>query len=165
MSQNPRAKLTAQLQERILILDGGMGTMIQRCQFSEEEFRGTQFADWPSDLKGNNDLLSMTQPERIKALHKGYLDAGADIIETNSFNSTSIAMADYDMQDLARDINVAAARVAREAADEASTPDKPRYVAGVLGPTNRTASISPDVNDPGYRNTNFDALVLSLIHI
>ena len=159
MSQNPRAKLTAQLQERILILDGGMGTMIQRCQFSEEEFRGTQFADWPSDLKGNNDLLSMTQPERIKALHKGYLDAGADIIETNSFNSTSIAMADYDMQDLARDINVAAARVAREAADEASTPDKPRYVAGVLGPTNRTASISPDVNDPGYRNTNFDALV------
>ncbi|MBQ24535.1 methionine synthase [Alcanivorax sp.] len=159
MSQNPRAKLTAQLQERILILDGGMGTMIQRCQFSEEEFRGSQFADWPSDLKGNNDLLSMTQPERIKALHKGYLDAGADIIETNSFNSTSIAMADYDMQDLARDINVAAARVAREAADEASTPDKPRYVAGVLGPTNRTASISPDVNDPGYRNTNFDALV------
>ena len=102
MSQNPRAKLTAQLQERILILDGGMGTMIQRCQFSEEEFRGTRFADWPSDLKGNNDLLSMTQPERIKALHKGYLDAGADIIETNSFNSTSIAMADYDMQDLAR---------------------------------------------------------------
>ena len=159
MSQNPRAQLTAQLKERILILDGGMGTMIQRCQFSEEEFRGTQFADWPSDLKGNNDLLSMTQPERIKALHKGYLDAGADIIETNSFNSTSIAMADYDMQDLARDINVAAARVAREAADEASTPDKPRYVAGVLGPTNRTASISPDVNDPGYRNTNFDALV------
>ncbi|KZZ29038.1 methionine synthase [Alcanivorax sp. HI0083] len=159
MSQNPRAQLTAQLKERILILDGGMGTMIQRCQFSEEEFRGSQFADWPSDLKGNNDLLSMTQPERIKALHKGYLDAGADIIETNSFNSTSIAMADYDMQDLARDINVAAARVAREAADEASTPDKPRYVAGVLGPTNRTASISPDVNDPGYRNTNFDALV------
>lgn len=159
MSQNPRAQLTAQLKERILILDGGMGTMIQRCQFSEEEFRGSQFADWPSDLKGNNDLLSLTQPERIKALHKGYLDAGADIIETNSFNSTSIAMADYDMQDLARDINVAAARVAREAADEASTPDKPRYVAGVLGPTNRTASISPDVNDPGYRNTNFDALV------
>ena len=159
MSQNPRAQLTAQLQERILILDGGMGTMIQRCKFSEEEFRGSQFADWPSDLKGNNDLLSMTQPERIKALHKGYLDAGADIIETNSFNSTSIAMADYDMQYLARDINVAAARVAREAADEASTPDKPRYVAGVLGPTNRTASISPDVNDPGYRNTNFDTLV------
>ncbi|WP_417215274.1 methionine synthase [Alcanivorax sp.] len=163
MSQNPRAKLTAQLQERILILDGGMGTMIQRCQFSEEEFRGSQFADWPSDLKGNNDLLSMTQPERIKALHKGYLDAGADIIETNSFNSTSIAMADYDMQDLARDINVAAARVAREAADEASTPDKPRYVAGVLGPTNRTASISPDVNDPGFRNTNFDALVAAYL--
>ena len=153
------AQLTAQLKERILILDGGMGTMIQRCKFTEEEFRGARFADWPSDLKGNNDLLSMTQPERIKALHKGYLDAGADIIETNSFNSTSIAMADYDMQDLAREINVASARVAREAADEASTPDKPRYVAGVLGPTNRTASISPDVNDPGYRNTHFDALV------
>ena len=159
MSQNSRAQLTAQLKERILILDGGMGTMIQRCKFTEEEFRGARFADWPSDLKGNNDLLSMTQPERIKALHKGYLDAGADIIETNSFNSTSIAMADYDMQDLAREINVASARVAREAADEASTPDKPRYVAGVLGPTNRTASISPDVNDPGYRNTHFDALV------
>jgi 5-methyltetrahydrofolate--homocysteine methyltransferase len=159
MSQNSRARLTAQLKERILILDGGMGTMIQRCKFTEEEFRGARFADWPSDLKGNNDLLSMTQPERIKALHKGYLDAGADIIETNSFNSTSIAMADYDMQDLAREINVASARVAREAADEASTPDKPRYVAGVLGPTNRTASISPDVNDPGYRNTHFDALV------
>ena len=158
-SQNSRAQLTAQLKERILILDGGMGTMIQRCKFTEEEFRGARFADWPSDLKGNNDLLSMTQPERIKALHKGYLDAGADIIETNSFNSTSIAMADYDMQDLAREINVASARVAREAADEASTPDKPRYVAGVLGPTNRTASISPDVNDPGYRNTHFDALV------
>ncbi len=159
MSQNSRAQLTAQLKERILILDGGMGTMIQRCKFTEEEFRGARFADWPRDLKGNNDLLSMTQPERIKALHKGYLDAGADIIETNSFNSTSIAMADYDMQDLAREINVASARVAREAADEASTPDKPRYVAGVLGPTNRTASISPDVNDPGYRNTHFDALV------
>ncbi|WP_062810509.1 methionine synthase [Alcanivorax sp. NBRC 102028] len=159
MSQNSRAQLTAQLKERILILDGGMGTMIQRCKFTEEEFRGARFADWPSDLKGNNDLLSMTQPERIKALHKGYLDAGADIIETNSFNSTSIAMADYDMQDLAREINVASARVAREAADEASTTDKPRYVAGVLGPTNRTASISPDVNDPGYRNTHFDALV------
>lgn len=159
MSKRVRASLTAQLQERILILDGGMGTMIQGCKFTEEDFRGSRFADWPSDLKGNNDLLCMTQPERIKALHKGYLDAGADIIETNSFNATSIAMADYDMQDLAREINVAAARVAREAADEASTPDKPRYVAGVLGPTNRTASISPDVNDPGYRNTNFDKLV------
>ncbi|MCK0152443.1 methionine synthase [Alcanivorax sp. S6407] len=159
MTSSLRATLTAKLQERILILDGGMGTMIQRCKFSEEDYRGSQFADWPSDLKGNNDLLCITQPERIKALHKGYLDAGADIIETNSFNATSIAMADYDMQDLARDINVAAARVARQAADEASTPDKPRYVAGVLGPTNRTASISPDVNDPGFRNVNFDTLV------
>ena len=159
MSKSVRAPLTAQLQQRILILDGGMGTMIQGCKFTEEDFRGSRFADWPSDLKGNNDLLCMTQPERIKELHKGYLDAGADIIETNSFNATSIAMADYDMQDLAREINVAAALVAREAADEASTPDKPRYVAGVLGPTNRTASISPDVNDPGFRNTNFDKLV------
>ena len=159
MFKSVRAPLTAQLQQRILILDGGMGTMIQGCKFTEEDFRGSRFADWPSDLKGNNDLLCMTQPERIKELHKGYLDAGADIIETNSFNATSIAMADYDMQDLAREINVAAARVARQAADEASTPDKPRYVAGVLGPTNRTASISPDVNDPGYRNTNFDKLV------
>ncbi len=163
MSKSVRAPLTAQLQDRILILDGGMGTMIQRCKFSEEEYRGSQYADWPSDLKGNNDLLCITQPERIKALHKGYLDAGADIIETNSFNATSIAMADYDMQDLAREINVAAARVAREAADEASTPDKPRYVAGVLGPTNRTASISPDVNDPGYRNTSFDQLVAAYL--
>ena len=159
MTSNLRAQLTAQLQQRILILDGGMGTMIQRCKFSEEDYRGTQYADWPSDLKGNNDLLCITQRDRIKALHKGYLDAGADIIETNSFNATSIAMADYDMQDLAREINVAAASVAREAADEASTPDKPRYVAGVLGPTNRTASISPDVNDPGFRNVTFDALV------
>lgn len=159
MPKSVRAPLTAQLQQRILILDGGMGTMIQGCKFTEEDFRGSRFADWPSDLKGNNDLLCMTQPERIKELHKGYLDAGADIIETNSFNATSIAMADYDMQDLAREINVAAARVARQAADEASTPDKPRYVAGVLGPTNRTASISPDVNDPGFRNTNFDKLV------
>ncbi|EKF73582.1 B12-dependent methionine synthase [Alcanivorax hongdengensis A-11-3] len=159
MSQSVRAQLTAQMKDRILILDGGMGTMIQRCKFTEEQYRGSQYADWPSDLKGNNDLLCITQPEQIKALHKGYLDAGADIIETNSFNATSIAMADYDMQDLARDINVAAARVARQAADEASTPDKPRYVAGVLGPTNRTASISPDVNDPGFRNVSFDQLV------
>ena len=161
MSKRVRASLTAQLQERILILDGGMGTMIQGCKFTEEDFRGSRFADWPSDLKGNNDLLCMTQPERIKALHKGYLDAGADIIETNSFNATSIAMADYDMQAISREINVAAAQLARKACDEftAKNPDKPRLVAGVIGPTSRTASISPDVNDPGKRNVTFDELV------
>jgi len=163
MSTNRREQLTALLRERIVILDGGMGTMIQRLKLSEQQYRGSQYADWPSDLKGNNDLLSVTQPEMIEQLHRDYLNAGADIIETNSFNSTAIAMADYDMQDLARQINVAAARVARRAADSVSTPDRPRFVAGVLGPTNRTASISPDVNDPGYRNTNFDRLVASYL--
>ncbi len=161
MSQSVRDQLNALLAERILVLDGGMGTMIQNRAFSEEEFRAERFKDWHCDLKGNNDLLCITQADEIKALHRAYMEAGADIIETNSFNSTRIAMADYDMQELAREINVAAARVAREAADEMTreTPDKPRFVTGVLGPTNRTASISPDVNDPGYRNVNFDELV------
>ena len=159
MSADTHAQLIAELERRILILDGGMGTMIQGCGFDEQAYRGTQFADWHSDLKGNNDLLCITQAERIEGLHAAYLEAGADIIETNSFNATSIAMADYDMQDIARDINVAAAKVARRAADRFSTPQRPRYVAGVLGPTNRTASISPDVNDPGYRNVHFDQLV------
>ena len=161
MTETARARLEALLQERILILDGGMGTMIQKCGFGEADYRGERFADWHCDLKGNNDLLCITQPDQIRALHTGYLDAGADIIETNSFNATSVAMADYDMESLAREINVHAARVARQAADEASarTPDKPRFVAGVLGPTNRTASISPDVNDPGYRAISFDQLV------
>jgi len=163
MSSNRREQLTALLRERIVVLDGGMGTMIQRLQLSEAQYRGSQYADWPSDLKGNNDLLSITQPEMIEQLHRDYLNAGADIIETNSFNSTAIAMADYDMQDLAREINVAAARVARRAADAVATPERPRFVAGVLGPTNRTASISPDVNDPGYRNTDFDRLVASYL--
>ena len=163
MSSNRREQLTALLRERIVILDGGMGTMIQRLALSEAQYRGSQYADWPSDLKGNNDLLSITQPEMIEQLHRDYLNAGADIIETNSFNSTAIAMADYDMQDLAREINVAAARVARRAADAVATPERPRFVAGVLGPTNRTASISPDVNDPGYRNTDFDRLVASYL--
>lgn len=147
--------------ERILIFDGAMGTMIQRYKLDEAAYRGERFKDWPSDIKGNNDLLSLTQPEIIREIHGEYLAAGADIIETNTFNGTNISMADYDMQDLAYEINVAAAKVAREAADEwtAKTPEKPRFVAGAIGPTNRTASISPDVNNPGYRNVSFDELV------
>ncbi|MDH3887212.1 MAG: methionine synthase [Gammaproteobacteria bacterium] len=152
---------TKLLGERILFLDGAMGTMIQRHKLEEADYRGERFADWPSDLKGNNDLLSLTQPEIIRDIHTRYLEAGADIIETNTFNTTRIAMADYGMQDLSHEINVASARLAREAADAvtASTPEKPRFVAGVLGPTNRTASISPDVNDPGFRNVSYDQLV------
>lgn len=153
------SKLSTLAKERILILDGAMGTMIQDRQFSEEDYRGEQFADWHCDVKGNNDLLVLTQPEAIRAIHAAYFAAGADIIETNTFNATTIAMADYDMQDIAKDINIAAARIAKEVALEYSTPDKPRFVAGVLGPTNRTASISPDVNDPGARNVTFDELV------
>ncbi len=148
-------------EERILIIDGAMGTMIQRHKLSEEDYRGTQYADWNQDIKGNNDLLSITQPQIIKEIHSQYLEAGADIIGTNTFNATTISMADYAMESIASDINLAAAKVAREAADEWSekTPDKPRFVAGSIGPTNRTASISPDVNNPGYRNVSFDELV------
>ncbi|MFP1680466.1 methionine synthase [Alloalcanivorax sp. C16-2] len=163
MTTHRREQLNALLRDRILILDGGMGTMIQRLKLSEEQYRGSQYADWHCDLKGNNDLLSITQPEMIEQLHRDYLEAGADIIETNSFNSTSIAMADYDMQELVHDINLAAARVARRAADAVATAERPRFVAGVLGPTNRTASISPDVNDPGYRAVNFDQLVAAYV--
>jgi 5-methyltetrahydrofolate--homocysteine methyltransferase len=153
------------LRERVVILDGAMGTMIQRHKLDEAAYRGERFADWGHDLKGNNDLLVLTQPQIIRGIHSAYLEAGADIVETNSFNATRIAMADYAMEELAYEINVAAARLAREAADAMTllTPDKPRFVAGVLGPTNRTASISPDVNDPGYRNTSFDALVESYV--
>ncbi|WP_151705300.1 methionine synthase [Nitrincola alkalilacustris] len=149
------------LNNRILFLDGGMGTMIQELKLQEEDYRGARFADWPSDLKGNNDLLVLTQPELIRRIHCQYLEAGADIIETNTFNATVIAMADYGMESLSYEINVEAARLAREACDEitAKTPTRPRYVAGVLGPTNRTASISPDVNDPGFRNVSFDELI------
>ena len=136
-----------------------MGTMIQRCNLGEADYRGERFADWPSDLKGNNDLLVLTRPEVIRDIHSQYLDAGADIIEANTFNATRIAMADYAMEDLSYEINVAAARLAREAADAAETDDKPRFVAGILGPTNRTCSISPDVNDPGFRNITFEQLV------
>ncbi|MEW6692703.1 MAG: methionine synthase [Pseudomonadota bacterium] len=155
------AALHAALRERIVILDGAMGTMIQRHKLDEAAYRGERFKDWGHDLKGNNDLLVLTQPRIIRDIHWAYLEAGADILETNSFNATRIAMADYAMEELSYEINVAAARLAREAADEmtARTPDRPRFVAGVLGPTNRTASISPDVNDPGFRNTSFDQLV------
>ena len=136
-----------------------MGTMIQRHTLEEEHFRGERFADWHTDLKGNNDLLSLTQPDIICDIHRAYLDAGADIIETNTFNSTTISQADYDMQAISREINVASAQLARKAVDEFSTPERPRFVAGVLGPTSRTASLSPDVNDPGARNVTFDELV------
>jgi len=152
--------LESQLNKRIMFLDGAMGTMIQQYELGEIDYRGQQFKDWDSDLKGNNDLLSITQPDIIKSIHSQYLEAGADIIETNTFSSTTIAMADYNMEHLAYELNVASAKVAREAADKAEAKDNtPRFVAGVLGPTNRTASISPDVNDPGFRNVNFDQLV------
>ena len=152
--------LEQQLANNILILDGAMGTMIQAYKFEEQDYRGERFADWHSDVKGNNDLLSLTQPEVIKAIHLEYLEAGADILETNTFNATTIAMADYDMEELSAEINLKAAQIARAAADEYTKkdPKKPRFVAGVLGPTNRTCSISPDVNDPAFRNVNFDEL-------
>lgn len=149
------------LSERILVLDGAMGTMIQQHRLEEADYRGEEFANWPCDVKGNNDLLVLTQPALIADIHRQYLLAGADIIETNSFNATSIAMADYQMEALSARINREAAALARKVCDEitALEPHKPRYVAGVLGPTNRTASISPDVNDPGFRNVSFDELV------
>lgn len=163
MSKYPQSKsesLNAAIQKNILILDGAMGTMIQQHELSEADYRGSQYADWPSDLQGNNDLLSLTKPDLISDIHRLYLEAGADIIETNTFNANSISMADYDMQALVRELNLSSASLARKAVDEftAKTPDKPRFVAGVLGPTNRTASISPDVNDPGFRNVSFDML-------
>ncbi|ATG75281.1 methionine synthase [Zobellella denitrificans] len=162
MSRSPVfSQLEQALAERILIIDGGMGTMIQSYRLDEAAYRGERFADWPSDLKGNNDLLVLTQPEIIGQIHSDYFAAGADIIETNTFNATTIAMADYQMESLAAEINLEAARLARRVADEwtAKEPHKPRFVAGVLGPTNRTASISPDVNDAGKRNVTFDQLV------
>ncbi|WP_428637262.1 methionine synthase, partial [Shewanella sp.] len=152
------------LNNEILILDGAMGTMIQNHKLEEADFRGARFADWPCDLKGNNDLLVLTQAELIKQIHKDYLEAGADIIETNTFNATRVAMADYKMQELSREINLEGARLARAACDEVSgATGRQCYVAGVLGPTNRTCSISPDVNDPGYRNIHFDELVSAYI--
>lgn len=158
-------RLIAAAAQRILVLDGAMGTMIQQHNFNEDDYRGERFVDWPSDVKGNNDLLSLTQAEAILAIHCAYLQAGADIIETNTFNATSISMADYNMQALAKEINLEATRLARKAADKYSalTPDQPRFVAGVLGPTSRTASISPNVNDPGERNVTFDQLVAAYV--
>jgi len=155
------AQLNDLLTHRILMLDGAMGTMIQSYKLNEVDYRGTRFADFPQDLKGNNDLLMLTQPQIIHAIHTGYLEAGADIIETNTFNSNSASMADYQMQDLVYELNLSGAKLAHEAAQamEAKTPEKPRFVAGVLGPTTKTASISPDVNDPGFRNITFDKLV------
>ena len=140
-----------------------MGTMIQTYKLAEADYRGERFAGYGSDLKGNNDLLVLTQPQIIREIHSAYLEAGADILETNTFNATSIAMADYHMEELVYEINFAAAKLARDAADEfeAKNPAKPRFVAGVLGPTNRTASISPEVNDPGFRNVTFDQLVVA----
>ena len=146
------------LKERILIIDGAMGTMIQRHKLTEADYRGERFKNWHTDVKGNNDLLSITQPNIITGIHKLYLDAGADIIETNTFSSTSIAQADYDMQSLAFELNVASARCARAAADEYTKkdPGKPRFVAGAIGPLNKTLSLSPDVNNPGFRAVTFD---------
>ncbi len=146
------------LKHRIVILDGAMGTMVQRLKLSEAQFRGERFKDFHKDVKGNNELLVLTQPQFISDIHRGYLAAGADLIETDTFGATSVAQADYDMQDLAREMNVAAARLARAACDQFSTPDKPRFVVGALGPTPKTASISPDVNDPGARNITFEQL-------
>ncbi len=146
--------------ERILIIDGAMGTMIQQHKLGEEHYRGERFADHSKDIKGNNDLLVLTQPEIIQEIHGKYLEAGADIIETNTFNAQRISLADYHMEELGYEMNVEAAKLARRAADEwtKKTPEKPRFVAGAVGPTNRTASISPDVNNPGYRNVSFDEL-------
>ena len=152
-------KLQQALKDRILILDGAMGTMIQRNPLEEADFRGERFADWPSDVKGNNDLLTLTQPSIIQGIHEEYLEAGADIIEANTFSCTTIAMKDYGMEELSYEMNVEAAKLARAAADKFSTDDKPRFVAGILGPTSSTASISPDVNDPGFRNITFQQLV------
>ena len=161
--KDPAALLSKLARERILILDGAMGTMIQGYSLGEAEYRGERFADWKSDVKGNNDLLVLTQPQIIQEIHEAYLEAGSDIIETNTFNGTSISMADYHMEDLAYEINYEAAKLCRAAADKytALTPEKPRFVAGAIGPTNRTASISPDVNNPGFRNVTFEELVES----
>ena len=146
------------LEKRIAILDGAMGTMIQRFKLNEAQYRGERFKDFPHDVKGNNELLSLTRPDVIADIHESYLAAGADLIETNTFGATTIAQADYGMADLAREMNLASARLARAACDKYSTPDKPRFVVGALGPTPKTASISPDVNDPGARNISFEQL-------
>ena len=151
------------LEERILVLDGAMGTMLQRHKFTEEDFRGDRFKDWQVPLQGNNDLLSVTQPEAIKEIHRLYFEAGADIVETNTFSGTTIAMADYEMEELAYELNYQSAKIAKEVADEftQAEPSKPRFVAGAIGPTNKTASMSPDVNDPGFRAISFEELKIA----
>lgn len=156
-------ELTAALRQRILVIDGAMGTAIQRDRPDEAGYRGERFKDWPSDVQGNNDLLNLTQPQIIEAIHREYLEAGADIIETNTFNANAISLSDYGMEELGYELNYAGAALARKACDEFSTPDRPRYVAGALGPTTRTASISPDVNDPGARNVTYDQLVAAYL--
>ncbi len=155
--------IQAILDERILVLDGAMGTMLQRHKFTEEDFRGERFKDWPVPIQGNNDILSITQPKAIKQVHRLYFEAGADIVETNTFSGTTIAMADYQMEDLVYELNYQSAKIAKEIADEfsAKEPHKPRFVAGSIGPTNKTASMSPDVNDPGYRAVSFDELKIA----
>ncbi|MGZ6826249.1 MAG: homocysteine S-methyltransferase family protein, partial [Mycobacteriales bacterium] len=155
------AELTALLSERVLVLDGAMGTMIQRHGLTEEEYRGERFADHPGHLQGNNDLLSLTRPDVISGIHRQYLEAGSDLVETNTFNANAISLADYDLVELAYELNHASASLARAECDRmtAETPDKPRFVAGAIGPTTRTASISPDVNDPGARNVSYEQLV------
>lgn len=154
------SNITKEIKKRILVLDGAMGTMLQAYKFSEEDFRGERFKDYPTPLQGNNDLLSITQPEAIKTIHGKYFESGADIVETNTFSGTTIAMADYQMEDLVYELNYQSAKIAKEVADDftAREPHKPRFVAGSIGPTNRTASMSPDVNDPGYRAVTFDEL-------
>ena len=157
------SKILKAINERILVLDGAMGTMLQRYNFTEEDFRGERFRDFPHSLKGNNDLLSLTQPQAIRDIHAQYFEAGADIVETNTFSGTTVGMADYHMESLVYELNYESARIAREVADEytAKNPDKPRFVAGSIGPTNRTASMSPDVNDPGFRAIIFDDLLIA----
>jgi 5-methyltetrahydrofolate--homocysteine methyltransferase len=154
------SSILQEINKRILILDGAMGTMLQRYNFSEEDFRGARFANFPHSLKGNNDLLSLTQPQAIAAIHAQYFEAGADIVETNTFSGTTIGMADYHLEDLVYELNFESAKIARQVADEftAKNPNQPRFVAGSIGPTNRTASMSPDVNDPGFRAVTFDEL-------
>ncbi|MHA6280250.1 homocysteine S-methyltransferase family protein [Salinimicrobium sp. CAU 1759] len=157
------SKIEDLFSKKILILDGAMGTMLQEYNFTEEDFRGKRFADWPVSLKGNNDLLSITQPKAIAEIHREYLDAGADIVETNTFSGTSIAMADYQMQELVYELNFESARIAKEVAQNVTfeDPEKPRFVAGAIGPTNKTASMSPDVNDPGFRAISFSDLAIA----
>jgi len=157
------SKIEEAIKKNILVLDGAMGTMLQRYNFSEEDFRGERFKDFPHSLKGNNDLLSLTQPQAIKDVHAKYFEAGADIVETNTFSATTIGMADYHLEDIVYDLNYESAKIAKEVADKftAQNPSKPRFVAGSIGPTNRTASMSPDVNDPGYRAVTFDDLKIA----